>query len=240
MHRIHDIPIDPNTAAVGPLRPTEASQAVRILVRDLVDTPNCIATLGADRALRCARLESLFEDRMSIATGETLAARDADGSVMGLMPLRKPGHCALSSPGEVRAFSRFYARHPGVASGVQRWRDVWNAHDPVEPHWHFGGVLVGTQSQSTSIASALLHVLCAQLDAGGHNAYLETDRSTDVSFYGLFGFKVIAEDEVLGVANWFMFRRPLALLMNGVTEARSDERRFPRRKHRRPEQREDA
>ena len=36
--------------------------------------------------------------------------------------------------------------------------------------------------------------------------YLETDKSENVRFYQKFGFTVVAQAEILGVANWFMSR----------------------------------
>ena len=45
-----------------------------------------------------------------------------------------------------------------------------------------------------------------RLDAGGEDAYLETDKPENVALYGRFGFEVVEEAEVLGVPNWFMWR----------------------------------
>jgi hypothetical protein len=49
---------------------------------------------------------------------------------------------------------------------------------------------------------------CSRLDARAL-AYLETDKAENVRLYQRFGFKVVAEAEVLGVRNWFMSRRIL-------------------------------
>ncbi len=45
-----------------------------------------------------------------------------------------------------------------------------------------------------------------RLDENGENAYLETDKPENVALYSRFGFEVVDEAEVLGVANWFMWR----------------------------------
>lgn len=52
-----------------------------------------------------------------------------------------------------------------------------------------------------------MRVPCARMDAARENAYLETDKPENVRFYRRFGFEVIGEGEVLGVANYFMLRR---------------------------------
>ena len=45
-----------------------------------------------------------------------------------------------------------------------------------------------------------------RLDGDGEDAYLETDKVENVALYGRYGFEVVEEAEVLGVANWFMWR----------------------------------
>jgi predicted N-acetyltransferase YhbS len=58
------------------------------------------------------------------------------------------------------------------------------------------------------IGSKLMRVFCAKMDAAGEDAYLETDKPVNVRFYECFGFEVVTEQDVIGVTNWFMLRRP--------------------------------
>jgi ribosomal protein S18 acetylase RimI-like enzyme len=44
------------------------------------------------------------------------------------------------------------------------------------------------------------------MDAARDDAYLETDKEINVRFYERFGFRVIGEESVLGVNNYFMRR----------------------------------
>jgi ribosomal protein S18 acetylase RimI-like enzyme len=53
----------------------------------------------------------------------------------------------------------------------------------------------------------LMRVFCERMDEAWEAAYLETDKEINVRFYEKFGFEVTGEDEVLGVCNWYMFRR---------------------------------
>ena len=52
----------------------------------------------------------------------------------------------------------------------------------------------------------MLAAFCKLMDSFCAFSYLETDKSENVRFYQKFGFKVMAEAEVLGVPNWFMCR----------------------------------
>jgi ribosomal protein S18 acetylase RimI-like enzyme len=56
------------------------------------------------------------------------------------------------------------------------------------------------------IGSKLMRVFCAQMDAAGEAAYLETDKSINVRFYERFGFEIVGEEQVIGVPNWYMAR----------------------------------
>jgi ribosomal protein S18 acetylase RimI-like enzyme len=89
-----------------------------------------------------------------------------------------------------------------------KWLGSWSKHDPDERHWHLGPVAVDTHLQGRGIGSKLMLAFCARMDAAGEVSYLETDKALNVRFYERFGFEVMGEEEVLGVPNWFMIRRP--------------------------------
>ena len=55
--------------------------------------------------------------------------------------------------------------------------------------------------QGMRVGSELMQAFCAQMDAAGEDAYLETDKKINARFYERFGFEVISEEEVLGTPN---------------------------------------
>ena len=75
-------------------------------------------------------------------------------------------------------------------------------------HWHLGPLVVDTHLQGMGVGGRLMQVFCAQIDAAREDAYLETDKPENVTFYERFGFEVIGEQKVFGVINYFMLRRP--------------------------------
>jgi predicted N-acetyltransferase YhbS len=85
---------------------------------------------------------------------------------------------------------------------------TWSKLDPKERHWHLGPLAVDAHLQGMGIGSKLMRVFCAKMDAAGEDAYLETDKPINVRFYERFGFEVVTEQDVIGVTNWFMLRRP--------------------------------
>ena len=47
---------------------------------------------------------------------------------------------------------------------------------------------------------------CAEVDANGEPAYLETDKPESVKFYEKFRFRLIGETEIFDVRYYFMWR----------------------------------
>ena len=90
---------------------------------------------------------------------------------------------------------------------VVQWVSRWSRYDLKTAHWHLGPVAVDLHLQGKGIGGALLGQFSTQMDVEQSMAYLETDRTENVTFYERFGFEVMAEDEILGVTSWFMSRR---------------------------------
>jgi len=95
---------------------------------------------------------------------------------------------------------------PRSAGRTMKWLGTWSKHDPEKRHWHLGPVAVDVHLQGRGIGSMLMRAFCERMDAAGEDAYLETDKPENVRFYERFGFEVVGEEEVIGVANWFMMR----------------------------------
>ncbi|HNP37830.1 MAG TPA: GNAT family N-acetyltransferase, partial [Woeseiaceae bacterium] len=89
------------------------------------------------------------------------------------------------------------------------WLHAWSRRDAAAPpHWHLGPAAVHRQQRGQGIGSALLGELCARLDSHEGCGYLETDKPENVRLYRRFGFEIHAEQDVLGVRNWFILRCP--------------------------------
>jgi ribosomal protein S18 acetylase RimI-like enzyme len=89
---------------------------------------------------------------------------------------------------------------------VLSWFGEWSKHDPKESHWHLGPIGIERELQGQGIGSLLMREFCRIVDAEKATSWLETDKEINVSFYLKHGFAVMAEDEVIGVPNWFMER----------------------------------
>jgi GNAT superfamily N-acetyltransferase len=196
------------TVSVGPLAPAEWAQVAALLARGMRDNPLHVAAFGTDPVARQARLERLFGPTLAMLDWPQLTARHPDGTLVGVAGLAAPGACRPTAGQQLRLIPTLLRLGPRVAGRVGRWQAVWAKHHPRERHWHLGGTAVDAHLQGLGIGGRLLTAFCAQADAAGDVAYLETDTARNVRFYARFGFEVIAEAPVLGVPNWFMRRAP--------------------------------
>ena len=91
------------------------------------------------------------------------------------------------------------------------WQKEWARRDPSSLHWHLGPIGVLPSHQGSGVGTRLMERFCKEVDACQAKAYLETDLDKNIRFYEKFGFKLVAESEVLGIKNLFMARDPKIL-----------------------------
>jgi ribosomal protein S18 acetylase RimI-like enzyme len=195
---------------IGALGPADAEGALGVLVRGMRDNPVHVAAFGDDPERRQERLRRMFEGAFDAMGWQTnmLAARDADGTILGVCGAMPPGGCQLGAGQQLRLMPRVLSNGPRAAIKTMRWLGAWAKRDPEKRHWHLGPIAVDAHLQGRGVGSKLMEVFCARVDAAGEEAYLETDKPENVRFYERFGFEVVGEQEVLGVPNWFMRRPP--------------------------------
>src|SRR5262249_22452121 len=85
--------------------------------------------------------------------------------------------------------------------------NVWAKHGPHERHWHVAQIGVHRRRQACGVGKALLSSFLTTIDEQRAPAYLETDVDRNVLLYEQFGFRVVAQAEINGVHNRFMWRR---------------------------------
>ena len=195
---------------VGALGPADAEQVVGVLSRGMRDNPLHVAIFGEDPGRRQERLRRLFGTAFHGMGWQKhmLAARSADGAIVGVCGILPPGNCLPTPAQQLRMLPGMLQNGPGATYRTLRWLGAWSKHHLEERHWHLGPIAVDAGRQRRGVGSLLMEVFCAQVDASGEVAYLETDKPGNVRFYERFGFEVISEQEVLGAPNWFMLRRP--------------------------------
>ena len=210
MLRENEMKGNPGGLGVGALDASETAEVLDVLSRGMRDNPVHIAVFGADPEIRRRKLRRLFGPAMTGMGWERhmLVARGTDGQILGVCGMLPPGECQLAGLKRLRLLPSMLALGPVTAARILRWLGAWAKRDPEERHWHLGPVAVDAHAQGKGVGSLLMRRFCELMDAAGEVAYLETDKEINVRFYGRFGFELVGEEEVLGVTNSYMIRRP--------------------------------
>ncbi len=185
----------------------DIGEVVDVIARGMRDNPTHVAALGDDPERRERRVHRIFSHVVPVLDNPFLVARDGDGTILGVLGMAPPGRCQSSARQKARLTVGLLPLGPQALSRSLQWVGTWEQLDPAERHWHLGPVAVDAHLQGKGIGSQLLTVFCAQMDAAGADAYLETDKPENVRFYQQFGFEVSGQQAVIGVPNWFMLRR---------------------------------
>jgi hypothetical protein len=198
--------IDGEPWTIEALPVEQTADAVSVLSRGMRDNPNNVAAFGGDAAHRERCLRRMFGGVFRvIGTQQPLCARDGE-TIVGVTGVAPPGDCQPSAIERLRIAPSILASGPRRALRVLRWTSRWEAHDPKAPHVHLGPLAVEPRLQGRGIGSLILAEHCRTLDEQGLDGYLETDKPANVRLYERFGYRVIGEETVIGVPNWFMLR----------------------------------
>lgn len=192
---------------VGDLRPDEQADAVAVVARAMSTSPMSRAVIGPDPD-RCYRqLVRFFTRLYRFAEHQRPLVARLDGRIVASTNDLVDGACRAGTALKLRSLPAVLAAGPRTAARTVRWLSDWEQRDPDAPHSHYGPFGVEPALQGRGIGSLVMAEYTRRLDEGGEDAYLETDKPENVALYGRFGFEVIEEAEVLGVANWFMWRK---------------------------------
>lgn len=182
---------------------SDAAQLAAIAMRD---NPLHVAALGPDADRRVDVMASAFRHFLRAGDRTVLGAWDGD-RLVGVAAYSAPDRCH-PTPLERIASTPVAIRAGRSARHLLAWQRAWARLDPVEAHVHLGPVAVADEHRRTGIGSRLLSAVGVHLDREQQVGYLETDAEANVAFYERFGFEVVERADVIGVANWFMVRRP--------------------------------
>ena len=192
---------------IGVLHPPGMREVFGVIARGMRDNPLHVAAFGDEPGIRQQRIHRLMSGAFPLRDfSHTLVARDEDGAIVGVCGMMAPGGCQPGLRQQLLFLPTLTRMGPRSAGRVARWMGVWGKHDPEDRHWHLGPLAVDAHLQGRGVGSRLMQVFCAQMDAARDDAYLETDKEINVRFYERFGFRVIGEENVLGVNNYFMHR----------------------------------
>ena len=179
------------------------------------DNPNTLNVAGSnrsraqrmtERAVRIAKLNRKFN---------TVLVAHSEGRLIGALNAAPWPYCQLGAI-ETIAAAPAIAKAMGFALARQlRITGTWAKHDPKKPHWHIGPLGVLPEAQGRGVGMAMLAAFLEIADQQDLPAYLETDTDRNVAFYRRVGFKVVANEQIMGIDNRFMWRETSASGVKG-------------------------
>ena len=190
---------------VRPLVSSDVDASADLLTRAMQDKIN-VAVYGDEPTRRARATRRLFATLLGTMTNQTPVVAIDGGTLVGVAGIAPAGTCQPSGAQRLRFVPGVVAAGPRTAARMNRWLSSWAAHDPSEPHSHFGP-FVDPSRQGRGIGTQILQQYAGQVDELGLVAYLETDKAVNVTLYQRHGFEIADEDDVLGVHCWYM-RRP--------------------------------
>lgn len=145
-----------------------------------------------------------------VAFGDCWVADDDDGAAVGIAGWLSPENLPRGAAREARIAVRSVTSAARVAQRVKGARllaQIERRHLK-EPHWYLGLLVVDPDLQGRGLGSRLIVPGMELADRDGLPCYLETQKQSNVSWYGRFGFEVTDTIDLVGVPNvWCMTRQ---------------------------------
>lgn len=194
------------------LRQGEAKAASAVLGRVFVNSsPNCIAVWRAQGEGEIIKQAAIFRLLKLERQKSIVIVAKIDNRIVGALNMIEWPHCQLSFLETLKMLPRILlilkgSAFRGAMARAKKMQSVWAENEPKKPHWHLGPIGVLPETQRKGIGSQLLTRACEFVDQKMGPAYLETDRVENLALYERFGFSTIAEADLTGAPNWFMWR----------------------------------
>ncbi len=192
---------------VGDTRPEEVPDAIAVVARAMSTSPMSRVVIRGDDERRFRYLTMFFTRLYKVARHQRPLVARLDGRVIASTNDLVGGACRFSARERLSAVPDLLRSTPAITVRTVRWLNDWEHRDPDAPHSHYGPFGVEPSLQGRGVGSLVMSEYTRRLDQAGEDAYLETDKPENVALYGRFGFEVVEQAEVLGAANWFMWRR---------------------------------
>lgn len=184
---------------------SDLHELIEVIISAMCTNPLHIAAFGSADSGAVAKQRRMFNIVLRQPECRLHVAK-RDNRIVGVMNYYLPGKCQLPPFRTMMLLPHLAISLGKTLPRILAWKKTWAWHDAKTPHLHFGPLAVAPAAQGTGVGSALLQYFCNLADADKQDAYLETDKKENLKLYERFGFRVVASDNLLGVANWFMLR----------------------------------
>jgi ribosomal protein S18 acetylase RimI-like enzyme len=196
----------PGSVGIRPLAPDELDRACAVIGLAFADNPSTLATVRGDgrRAERTMR-RVVRVAKLTRPASHVLVA-DQSGEVVGVLNATPWPRCQLSVAQRLRMAPALARALATALPSAAKMMVARARHDPGTAHWHIGPIAVHPEHQGKGVGTALLGAFCAETEATGLPAFLETDVDRNVALYHKVGFEIVDRETILGIDTRFMWR----------------------------------
>jgi len=186
-------------------------EAAGVLGRAFRDDPMVVAILeDVAPEIRVKRLSVMFAADLKTCArrGLPLQVRDMNNIACAAI-VYPPGAYPLPTFAQLGILLKSVVRNGFY--GFARWLTVlgrFEKRHPKDTHYYLEFMGVDPIQQGKGLGSSLLIDLSSRADQEKVGCYLETSNARNVPLYQRFGYETVAEEEILGVNTWFMWRSP--------------------------------
>jgi ribosomal protein S18 acetylase RimI-like enzyme len=184
------------------MQKADVPQASEAVGKAFATTPATLAIYGGN-STAALRFQHLIKAELKSPTGRCFVAELDDRIVGGMRIVKSPDCFSFSLKLIPAALSA--ARGLGPLMRLMKVMGALSKRDPKQPHWHLQYLGVAPGFQGKGIGSKMMVFYCDIVDREMIEAYHETG-TENVHFYERFGFKVVGEDTINGVKNYYMLR----------------------------------
>ncbi|MEN8173444.1 MAG: GNAT family N-acetyltransferase, partial [Chloroflexota bacterium] len=190
---------------IKPMHPTDIEEAAEVLSRAMVSNPIHAAVYQGKNETERLQIQDKFLTMLRDRPKETILAVKGNQIIGVCRSFICRGDHAI--PQEIQEL--LDTSDSNLSSFKDRnntWQGTWARRDPSIRHNHLGPIGVLPAYQGLGVGTLLMENYCKLVDEQALPAYLETDKSSSVSFYSKFNFTLIDKTEILAVMNYFMWR----------------------------------
>ena len=180
--------------------------ACEVIGLAFADNPSTLANVRGDRTKAKAMMQRAVRvAKLGRPFSRVLLAED-QGRLVGVLNAVPWPQCQLNAFERLKTAPRMIRIMGAALPSALKMTNARATHDPRIPHWHVGPVGVHPNCQGHGVGNALLTSFVEFADEHATSAFLETDVDRNVKLYEQFGFRVIAEADIIGINTRFMLR----------------------------------
>lgn len=197
---------------VLPITRQTLHQAARVLAEAFINEPVSVAVYGsrpADRRVGALKFDFAAALQVAMRRGCPIQI-SRDGHLAAAASIYPPGAYPIPTIEQWLLIAKSVLSNGWYdVAGWIKWLNQADKHHPALPHYYLEYIGVDPPYQGTGLGSCIMRNLVSKADEAEVGCYLENADPGNESFYQRFGFEPLAEEDVIGIHTWYLWREPV-------------------------------